>query len=124
MTPRVLPRRSNPRSPSWLKFPRAVRIDANWGLGETVVQGTVDPDAYAVFKPLLKQEAYRPIIDKTIGRKAEKVIHRVLSVAWHVGDRDVVLPAVIHGDVVKPGRARGDQLRASSCPRTSPPRSE
>ncbi|BBA32698.1 phosphoenolpyruvate synthase [Methylocaldum marinum] len=56
-------------------FPDVVLIDANWGLGETVVQGTVDPDAYAVFKPLLKQEAYRPIIDKTIGRKAEKVIY-------------------------------------------------
>jgi pyruvate, water dikinase len=30
-----------------------VLIDAAWGLGESVVAGTVDPDEYMVFKPLL-----------------------------------------------------------------------
>jgi pyruvate, water dikinase len=34
-------------------FPDVVLINANWGLGETVVQGSVDPDEYTVFKPLL-----------------------------------------------------------------------
>ena len=32
-------------------FDRVVLIDAAWGLGENVVQGTVDPDEYQVFKP-------------------------------------------------------------------------
>ena len=34
-------------------FPDVVLINAAWGLGETVVQGTVNPDEYQVFKPLL-----------------------------------------------------------------------
>src|SRR5262249_32936006 len=34
-------------------FDRVVLINAAWGLGENVVQGTVDPDEYQVFKPLL-----------------------------------------------------------------------
>jgi len=34
-------------------FPGVVVIDGSWGLGETVVQGSVDPDSYRVFKPLL-----------------------------------------------------------------------
>jgi pyruvate,water dikinase len=46
-------------------FPRAAVINAAWGLGETVVQGTVNPDKYAVFKPLLADARLRPIIDKT-----------------------------------------------------------
>src|SRR5690606_30600025 len=34
-------------------FPHSALITAAWGLGETVVQGMVDPDEYEVFKPLL-----------------------------------------------------------------------
>src|SRR5690606_1818047 len=34
-------------------FDRVVLINAAWGLGESVVQGSVDPDEYQVFKPLL-----------------------------------------------------------------------
>ena len=34
-------------------FDKVVLINAAWGLGENVVQGTVDPDEYQVFKPLL-----------------------------------------------------------------------
>ncbi len=56
-------------------FPRAVLINAAWGLGETVVQGTVDPDEYMVFKPLLEQGGYRPIIEKSAGRKGRKMIY-------------------------------------------------
>ena len=37
-------------------FPRAAVISAAWGLGETVVQGTINPDKYLVFKPLLADE--------------------------------------------------------------------
>ena len=37
-------------------FRDAVFITASWGLGETVVQGAVDPDEYMVFKPLLGSE--------------------------------------------------------------------
>jgi len=56
-------------------FDKVVRIDAAWGLGENVVQGTVDPDAYQVFKPLLDDESLVPIVEKTLGEKAKKMIY-------------------------------------------------
>ena len=42
-------------------------INAAWGLGEYVVQGTVDPDEYVVFKPLLERSRLAPILEKTLG---------------------------------------------------------
>lgn len=54
-------------------FPRVVTISATWGLGETVVQGTVDPDRITVFKPLLAE--YRPIVEKVRGSKAQKLVY-------------------------------------------------
>ena len=56
-------------------FPRAAVINAAWGLGETVVQGAVDPDKYVVFKPLLADEHLRPIVEKTRGAKARKMVY-------------------------------------------------
>jgi len=56
-------------------FPRAIVMSANWGLGETVVQGTVEPDKYAVFKPLLAKPGKLPIIEKTRGSKTKKLVY-------------------------------------------------
>ncbi len=56
-------------------FPRSVLITAAWGLGETVVQGMVDPDEYQVFKPLLDQPSLTPIIEKSLGGKAQKMVY-------------------------------------------------
>lgn len=56
-------------------FPDAVVIDAAWGLGENVVQGTVNPDEYRVFKPLLKGDKANPIIDKELGDKEKKMVY-------------------------------------------------
>ena len=56
-------------------FPRVAAISAVWGLGETIVQGSVDPDSYMVFKPLLPDTALQPIIDKRLGLKAGKLIY-------------------------------------------------
>ena len=56
-------------------FPRSVVINAAWGLGESVVQGTVTPDEYVVFKPLLSRPALVPIIDKVVGTKEIKVVY-------------------------------------------------
>jgi pyruvate,water dikinase len=55
-------------------FPKSALINAAWGLGETVVQGMVDPDEYQVFKPLLGEPARRPIVEKLLGAKARKMI--------------------------------------------------
>jgi pyruvate, water dikinase len=56
-------------------FPGSVLIDCAWGLGETVVQGMVEPDEYLVFKPLLEDHSLRPIIEKSLGAKAKKMIY-------------------------------------------------
>lgn len=56
-------------------FPDAIIINAAWGLGENVVQGTVIPDEYTVFKPLLDQLNLKPIIEKTLGAKEKKMIY-------------------------------------------------
>lgn len=75
-------------------FPRAAVINAAWGLGETVVQGTVDPDKYVVFKPLLADAGACPILEKTLGAKAAKMVYatggsaRTSSVATTTGERE------------------------------------
>ncbi|MEO1127822.1 MAG: phosphoenolpyruvate synthase, partial [Cyanobacteria bacterium J06639_16] len=55
-------------------FPDAVLLTGAWGLGETVVQGSVTPDQFTVFKPLLKA-GYSPIIEKTKGSKTQKMVY-------------------------------------------------
>jgi len=56
-------------------FPGVVVINAAWGLGENVVQGTVTPDEYKVFKPLLEKSEVRPIVDKVLGSKEKQMIY-------------------------------------------------
>jgi pyruvate,water dikinase len=87
-------------------FPRVAVVSATWGLGETVVQGTVDPDKYLVFKPLL-DVAEVPIVERTRGAKLHKLVHdddapagaaatRLVQTspaerqAWVLGDDDVL----------------------------------
>ena len=60
---------------------RVVLINAAWGLGESVVQGSVDPDEYQVFKPLLANPVAIPIIEKKCGEKARKLIYSTASEA-------------------------------------------
>ncbi len=55
-------------------FRDVVVIDASWGLGENVVQGSISPDEYRVYKPLLKKAAFKPIIQKSRGEKEKKLI--------------------------------------------------
>jgi len=55
-------------------FKNAVLLTAAYGLGETVVQGSVNPDEYYIFKPTLR-ENYKPIISKKVGSKKIKMIY-------------------------------------------------
>jgi pyruvate, water dikinase len=57
-------------------FRDAVLLNAAYGLGENVVQGTVNPDEYYVFKPTLRQ-GFRPILQKRLGTKEYKLIYDV-----------------------------------------------
>jgi len=55
-------------------FKNAILVTAAYGLGETVVQGIVNPDEFYVFKPTLKQ-GFRPILQKKLGSKEIKMIY-------------------------------------------------
>lgn len=55
-------------------FPDIVFITGSYGLGESVVQGAVNPDEYYVFKPTLRQ-GYKSLIDKRLGDKATKMVY-------------------------------------------------
>jgi len=55
-------------------FRDAVFITASYGLGETVVQGAVNPDEFYVYKPALK-DCKHPILRKNLGSKALKMVY-------------------------------------------------
>ena len=55
-------------------FRDAVFITSSYGLGETVVQGAVNPDEFYVYKPALKSGHY-PILRKNLGGKAIKMVY-------------------------------------------------
>src|SRR5690349_2914074 len=57
-------------------FRDAVLINAAYGLGENVVQGSVNPDEYYVFKPTLKTGSH-PILQKRLGNKEFKLVYDV-----------------------------------------------
>lgn len=58
-------------------FEDVIVIDASLGLGEAVVQGSVDPDQYIVYAPLLgdDEEGVHPIIQKRRGAKSQKIVY-------------------------------------------------
>ncbi|MCX7659393.1 MAG: phosphoenolpyruvate synthase [Caldimonas manganoxidans] len=53
-------------------FPDVVFITSSYGLGETVVQGAVNPDEFYVHKPALKNGKF-PIIRRNLGSKLIKM---------------------------------------------------
>ncbi len=56
-------------------FPEVVLINGSWGLGESVVKGSVNPDRFMVFKPLALTAGLQPILERTCGSKLEKMIY-------------------------------------------------
>jgi len=55
-------------------FRGAVFITASYGLGETVVQGAVNPDEFYVYKKALK-DGHDPILRRSLGSKAIKMVY-------------------------------------------------
>ena len=55
-------------------FRDAVFITASYGLGETIVQGAVNPDEFYVYKPSLKA-GKRAILRKNLGSKSIKMVY-------------------------------------------------
>jgi len=57
-------------------FPGVCLITGAYGLGETVVQGSVNPDEWLVFKPILAADDSKvPIVRSTLGSKAIKLVY-------------------------------------------------
>jgi pyruvate,water dikinase len=72
-------------------FRDVVFITAAYGLGENVVQGSVNPDEFLVFKPTLAH-GFRPIIQRRLGEKAIKMIYTRDAVAGHSTTNVTVRP--------------------------------
>ncbi|HJL18502.1 MAG TPA: phosphoenolpyruvate synthase [Sandaracinaceae bacterium LLY-WYZ-13_1] len=56
-------------------FPDVIVINGSWGLGESVVSGTVDPDELQVYAPLLDEPSLAPIVEKKRGTKETKIVY-------------------------------------------------
>ena len=54
-------------------FKDVVFINAAWGLGENVVQGTIDPDSFYVHKPTY-EKGYRAVLKRRLGKKEKKMV--------------------------------------------------
>jgi pyruvate,water dikinase len=55
-------------------FRDVVLVTGAWGLGETVVQGRVDPDEFWVHKPTARA-GFRPVLRREIGAKERKLVY-------------------------------------------------
>ncbi len=69
-------------------FRDVVFVTASYGLGETVVQGAVNPDEFYVYKPALRA-GRRSIVRKNMGGKAIKMIYGDAGAAQRVRTVDV-----------------------------------
>ena len=54
-------------------FKDVVFINSAWGLGENVVQGSIEPDAFYVFKPTLKK-GKKAVLKRKLGSKEQMMI--------------------------------------------------
>ncbi len=55
-------------------FRDVIAISGCWGLGENIVQGTISPDEFLIFKPTLRQGKYA-ILSKKCGSKTKTMIY-------------------------------------------------
>jgi pyruvate,water dikinase len=69
-------------------FRNVVFITASYGLGETVVQGAVNPDEFYVYKTSLKS-GHSPILRRTLGAKAIKMVYADKASGQRVATVDV-----------------------------------
>jgi len=100
-------------------YDKLVVINAAWGLGETVVQGSVDPDEYRLFKPFLEKETLIPVIGKHCGGKAIKMIYSstgdsVRTVPTSILEREAFV--LEDTDMIALGRAAVTIERHYGCP--------
>jgi len=56
-------------------FDKVVLVSSIWGLGENIVQGSINPDEHFVFKPSLQKGIRQPIISRKLGSKEKTMIY-------------------------------------------------
>ena len=56
-------------------FKNTIIINGCWGLGENIVQGTITPDEWVIFKPTLENPDLNPMLKKQCGRKEYTMIY-------------------------------------------------
>ena len=69
-------------------FRNVVFVTSSYGLGETVVQGAVNPDEFYVYKAALRS-GHAPILRCTLGAKAIKMVYSAPGAATRVSTVDV-----------------------------------
>jgi pyruvate,water dikinase len=69
-------------------FRNVVFVTSSYGLGETVVQGAVNPDEFYVYKAELRS-GHAPILRRTLGAKAIKMVYSAPGAATRVSTVDV-----------------------------------
>ncbi|GAB2776724.1 phosphoenolpyruvate synthase [Salinimicrobium soli] len=55
-------------------FPDVIHLSGVWGLGENIVQGTINPDEFFIFKPTLEL-GKNAILQKKLGRKEKTMVY-------------------------------------------------
>jgi pyruvate,water dikinase len=85
-------------------FPRILLINAAWGLGENVVQGTIEPDQYRVFKPFLEGGG-QAVVQKVCGEKERK---RIYAGAGERAAREGAAGEVVVGEGAKAEEPMGE----------------
>ncbi|MFT4534616.1 MAG: pyruvate,water dikinase [Saprospiraceae bacterium] len=71
-------------------FEKVVLISGAWGLGENVVQGTINTDEFLVYKPFL-DKVKNPIIAHTLGSKNKTMIYSSSSTAENEKPEDAII---------------------------------
>jgi len=56
-------------------FDRIILISGVWGLGENIVQGSVNPDEFYVFKPSIKNGIKQPVVSHRLGSKKKTMVY-------------------------------------------------
>jgi pyruvate,water dikinase len=69
-------------------FRDVVFITASWGLGETVVQGAVNPDEFYLYKPAVRAGKHA-VVRRNLGGKAVKMVYAAPGSAERVSTIDV-----------------------------------
>ncbi|MBV8341013.1 MAG: phosphoenolpyruvate synthase, partial [Gammaproteobacteria bacterium] len=72
-------------------FRNVVFITAAWGLGETVVQGAVNPDEFYLYKQALR-DGRHPVLRRNLGGKAVKMVYAAPGSAERVQTVEVPVP--------------------------------